>query len=75
MNISDAFKKIKPEEAFFGFLAISTIIMQDSSGVPGMVCALLLAFYYVVFSWYIFPIREEKHMIFSILAGIVYGIC
>ena len=75
MKIPDFFKTVKSEEIFFASLAIATILMHESSGIPGMVCALLLAFYYVVFSWYIFPIGEERHLTFSIIAGIVYAIC
>jgi len=75
MKIIDILKRVKREEFFFGSLTVATILMNESSGIPGMVCALLLAFYYVVFSWYIFPVQEEKHRIFSIFAGIVYGAC
>lgn len=75
MKIKGTFKKIKPEEVFFGSLTIITILMNEASGIPGMVCALLLAFYYVIFSWYIFPIGEEKHLAFSIIVGIIYAIC
>jgi hypothetical protein len=75
MKINEIFKKVKTEELIFGSLTISTILMNESSGIPGMVCALLLAFYYVVFSWYIFPVEGEKQLMFSIITGIVYATC
>lgn len=75
MKIVELFKEFKKEELFFGFLAVATILMNESTGAPGMVCSLLLAFYYIVFSWYIFPVGEEKNFMFSNLTGIIYAIC
>lgn len=42
MKITEVFKSFKTEELFFGFLAIATILMNERSGIPGMVCTLLL---------------------------------
>ncbi|ETZ24494.1 hypothetical protein N824_13320 [Pedobacter sp. V48] len=75
MKIIEVLKMVKPEEIVFGTLTIFTVSMNETSGIPGMICLLLLAFYYLIFSWYIFPISEEKHLIFSILAGLVYAVC
>jgi hypothetical protein len=51
MKIIEVLKMVKPEEIVFGSLTIFTVFMNETSGIPGMICLLLLAFYYLIFSW------------------------
>ncbi len=68
-------KKIKKEELVFGLIMISAVLIKNQSNVPAMASSLLLGFYYLVFSWYIFPVDKERHIVFSILSGLVYAVC
>lgn len=67
--------RFRTEELFFGVSAIGTIIIDYGSVVPAVAVSCLLAFYYLFFGWYMFGTRNEKHTLFSIIAGAVYSIC
>ena len=71
-EITDRFRS---EELFFGISAISSVIIDYGSILPSLFVCGLLAFYYLFFGWYMFSTKMEKHVFFSIFAGIIYSIC
>jgi len=73
--INGAIRRFKSEELFFGLSAIGTIIVDYGSVVPALFVTGLLAFYYLFFGWYLFSIPKERHILFSIISGVVYSIC
>jgi hypothetical protein len=75
MKIPEILKKFKTEELAFGSLFICTLIINTGNGIPGMIISLLLALYFLVFGWYLFPVGDKKNMTLSISSGIVYAIC
>lgn len=70
-----AIARFRSEELFFGLSTIGTVIVDYGSVVPALGVLCLLAFYYVFFSWYMFSTLHEKHILFSIICGVVYSIC
>lgn len=69
------FARFRTEEVVFSLIAVSSILIKEESNVPTIVGPLLLAFYYLVFSWYLFPVGEEKYIFFSILSSVLFAIC
>ncbi|KIA88628.1 hypothetical protein OC25_26050 [Pedobacter kyungheensis] len=67
-------KGFKPEELIFGGIAISAVILETKSVVPALVSCYLLAFYYLLFCWYLFAVKNEKRIFRSISFGILYSI-
>jgi len=67
--------RFRTEEVVFPLIAVSSVLIREESNVPTIVGPLLLAFYYLIFSWYLFPVGEEKYVFFSILSGILFAIC
>ena len=70
-----AVARFRTEELFFGISAIGTIIIDYGSVVPALSVICLLAFYYLFFGWYMFATLNEKHVLFSIISGIIYSVC
>ncbi|QIL37839.1 hypothetical protein G7074_00155 [Pedobacter sp. HDW13] len=67
-------KVFKPEELIFGGIAISSLIVETKSVVPALVSCYLLAFYYFVFCWYLFAVKNEKRIFRSISFGILHAL-
>ncbi|MCX2576356.1 hypothetical protein [Pedobacter sandarakinus] len=67
-------KGFKPEELIFGGIAISSIILETRSVVPAMISCGLLSFYYLIFCWYLFSLKDEKRIFRSRSFGILYAL-
>lgn len=67
-------RHFKLEEIIFVAIAISSIVLETESVVPALASCCLLSFYYVVFCWYLFSVKNEKKILRSILFGILYAL-
>lgn len=72
--LKSTINRFRPEELFFCLSAIGTILMEFGSVVPALSTLLLLAFYYLFFGWYLFSVKGENHLGFSIFSGIMYAV-
>ncbi len=70
-----AVKRFRSEELFFGLSTVFTIIIDYGSPMPAIFVICLLAFYYLFFGWFMFTVPNEKHVLFSVISGIVYSVC
>lgn len=68
-------KRFRSEENIFGLMTIGTILINYGSSVPAISVCCLLAFYYMFFSWLMFSTKEENHVWFSLISGVVYSVC
>ena len=67
-------KQFKPEEITFVGIAISSIVLETEYVVPALASCCLLSFYYIVFGWYLFSVKDERKIFRSICFGVLYAL-